>query len=145
MNHAVLPVACHVFLQRQNKILLMKRANTGFQDGAWSIPAGRLGEHEPISIGTVREAFEEVGTIIEPGSLGLPLIMHHHDERGERLYAFFLCTKWTGELVNKEPGKCSEIAWFAPSEFPDTLIPHVKKAWDNLVVGIKYDEYGFSP
>lgn len=144
MPHASLPVAVHIFFQKGDKVLLMKRQNTGFKDGSWSIPAGRLDEHEPIRSGAVREAHEEVGVAVQLADLSEPLLMHHHDERGERLYAFFLCKKWSGEFTNNEPDKCAGLDWFLRDEFPPETVPHITTAYENLLSGIHYMEYGFT-
>ena len=88
MENVNLPIAVHVFLFRENSILLMKRANTGFKDGFWSVPAGRLNSDETIRQAMVREVKEEVGASVDIESLSKPIIMHHKDYRGERLYFF---------------------------------------------------------
>jgi len=98
--------------KEDGKTLLMMRQNTGFKDGMRSIPAGRLDENETIAEGAAREAFEEVGVSINPADLSGPLVMHHKDERGERMYFFFTCEKWNVEPKNIEPDKCGGIEWF---------------------------------
>jgi 8-oxo-dGTP diphosphatase len=69
-----LPVALHVFLvdEKANKVLLLKRANTGFLDGFWSVPAGRLDEGESASVGAKRELLEEVGLKTRNGNWNSP-------------------------------------------------------------------------
>lgn len=139
-----LPVATHILFLQKDRIFLMRRANTGFRDGEWSVPAGRLDPDETITAATIREAFEEVGAGILPRDLSSPLVMHHKDERGQRLYFFFICTKWTGELRNLEPEKCSEVAWFDLHKLPDRTIPHIKEALEKMRAGVTYLEYGFT-
>lgn len=138
-----LPIAVHAFLERKDQILLLKRYNTGHNDNKWSVPAGRLESGESISQAVVREVKEEVGLSIEVDSLSRPLIMHHKDERGERIYAFFMIEKWLGKEVNMEPDKCSEINWFNRKDIPENLVPHVKKALFDIEKGQTYTEYGF--
>lgn len=143
MNHANLPIAVHVFLINGDKILLLHRENTGFNDDKWSVPAGRLEEGESLTLGAVREAQEEVGVEIMMGDLEKKLIMHHHDNRGERIYAFFLCKKWKNEVRNMEEDKCREIDWFDIKKLPENTIDHIKLALESILKGETYLEFGF--
>lgn len=138
-----LPVAVHVFLKKDEQILFMKRIGTGFQDGKWSVPAGRLESGESITDAAIREAKEEVGVNIKKQDLSIPLFMHHQDERGERLYAFFLVTAWTGEPDNLEPDKCGGIGFYPLEKAPEPIVDHVKTALDGLLAEAHYLEYGF--
>jgi 8-oxo-dGTP diphosphatase len=143
MHNNKLPVSVHIFLEKDGSILLIRRQNTGQYDNMWSVPAGRLDAGESISGTALREAREEAGIEIEALNLGEPLIMHHKDERGERLYCFFLCMVWKGNPINMEPEKCSRIGWFDIKVLPDDLLVHVKLAYEKLKEGKKYIEYGF--
>lgn len=143
MSNFNLPVAVHIFLLKEKKVLLMERANTGFNDGKWSVPAGRLDSNESIRQGAAREAKEEVGVSVDVEDLSEPLVMHHKDERGERIYFFFIGRKWEGELENCEPEKCSRLEWFDIEKLPETLIPHVRVALNEMMNGETYIEFGF--
>lgn len=141
MENTNLPVAVHVFLLKEGSILLLKRANTGFKDGYWSVPAGRLNSGETIKQAMIREAKEEVGANIDSKDLSKILVMHHKDDRGERLYFFSHCSNWKGELKNMEIDKCEKIEWFNINNLPDKIIEHIK-----CVIGDpnnNYFEYGF--
>ena len=142
-SKAALAVAVHVFFVEDKKVLLLKRANTGFKDGQWSVPAGRLEIGESISHAACREAKEEVGVDLNLEDLNTPLIMNHHDERGERLYAFFKPTQWSGTFENMELDKCEKIEWFDRNSLPDSLVAHVKHALEAMDKDSTYEEYGF--
>lgn len=143
MSNIGLPIAVHIFLLKENKVLLMERANTGFLDGMWSVPAGRLEANESIREGAMREAKEEVGVLINAAHLSKPLVMHHKDERGERIYFFFVAPEWEGEPVNCEPDKCSRLEWFSLQSLPEHIVPHIKTALDGIANGETYMEFGF--
>lgn len=143
MAHATLPIAVHVILMKDNNVLLILRKNTGLHDGKWSLPAGRLEFGESIISGAIREAQEEVGVKIDSKNLDSPLIMQHHDERGERVYCFFLCREWENEVTNCELDKCSEFAWFDIGSLPEETIDHIKTAIKAKIDGLSYLEFGF--
>ena len=51
----VIPTA-YLVLTKDNKILLSRRHNTGFQDGKYSLPAGHLGgDEETLAQAIARE------------------------------------------------------------------------------------------
>lgn len=143
MNHANLPVAVHMFFLKDDKLFLIKRFNTGFMDGYWSVPAGRLDEHETITQAALREAREEVGANVAFEDLSKPFFMHHKDDRGERMYVFFLCSSWSGELKNLEQDKCDDAKWFGVTNLPDNIVPHIKYALQQMIDKNTFSEYGF--
>jgi len=143
MKHASLPVTVHLFLLKDKRVLLVKRANTGFKDQEWSVPAGRLETGESILRAAVREAKEEVNARVRIKDISVPLVMCHQDKRGERLYFFFSCSKWTNELENLEPEKCSAMKWFLINKLPSNMVLHVSVALKALLSGKTYLECGF--
>lgn len=138
-----LPVAVHLLPVKDGKILLLLRKNTGFKDNLWSVPAGRLKAGESVSQAAVREGKEEVGISVNVKDLGNPLVMHHRDERGERLYFFFPCEKWDGIPENKEPDKCSKVEWFDLDNLPTEMVAHVGDAIKESHSGTTFLEYNF--
>ncbi len=51
--------------------------------------------------------------------------------------------KWSGEIVNAEPDKCDDLCWVSVDELPDNIIPYVKRAIENHLNGIAFDEFGW--
>ena len=143
MKNLSLPIAVHVVLHRNQEVLLIKRSNTGFRDGEWSVPAGRLNLGETIREAAVRELAEEVGVSTSIENLSKPLVMHYSDKTGEKLYIFFVAEKWSKEPRNMEADKCDEIAWFKINALPELLIPHVREGVVKVLDGVSYLEFGF--
>jgi mutator protein MutT len=120
-------VGVHLILIEQGKVLLLQRANTGFADGSWSVPGGRLDEGETLPAGAAREGHEELGITIHPGDLTFAHLCHHADPDGQaRIGVFFTVTRWTGQPTNSEPGKCSKINWFGLDDLPDDLVSYAR-------------------
>lgn len=53
-----LPAYVCIILEKDNKVLLIKRSKTGWMDGFWTIPGGGLEENESLAHATAREAWE---------------------------------------------------------------------------------------
>ncbi|HSJ89234.1 MAG TPA: NUDIX domain-containing protein [Anaerolineales bacterium] len=141
-QRALFPVTVHLFFLRENQILLMRRFNTGFADGQYSVPAGHLDGGETVLAAAAREALEEVGVRIKPADLCYSSVMHRRDG-DERVDFFVHVQKWGGEIVNAEPQKCDEIRWVNMDELPDNTIPYIRRALKNYREGIKFDEFGW--
>ena len=57
--HQGIPVGVHVLLERGARVLLMRRAGTGFFDGLFSLPGGHVEPGESVRDTAVREMREE--------------------------------------------------------------------------------------
>src|ERR1017187_7851758 len=55
-----------LLLNPEGLVLFGRRQNTGFEDGAWHVPAGHLEASESVVQALIREAKEEVGVTIAP-------------------------------------------------------------------------------
>lgn len=142
MSRFTAPVAVHLFLLRGDEVLLLRRANTGWQDGNYSVIAGHLDGGETAVGAMIREAREEAGITIAPAALEPVCIMHRKAE-DERIDYFFTCREWQGEIVNAEPGKCDELAFYHRDRLPSNVIPYIRRALENAGVGRWFDEYGW--
>lgn len=132
----------HVLLNRGDNILLLKRANTGYEDGKYHLPAGHKELGETISNATVREAKEEIGVDIDPKDLRLLHIMHNNSNN-ERIGFFFEVSRWQGEPCNMEPNKCSELKWVNKNNLPENMVAYGKEAILRSNQGIVYSEFGW--
>jgi ADP-ribose pyrophosphatase YjhB (NUDIX family) len=97
---------------------------------------------ETVQAAAIREAQEETGVRIETGDIVFSSVMHRN-ERDERVDFFVNVTKWQGEPVNAELGKCDELLWASVNALPENTIPYVRRAILNHRRGIKFDEFGW--
>jgi ADP-ribose pyrophosphatase YjhB (NUDIX family) len=140
--YASFPVAVHLFLLRENQVLLLRRANTGYEDGNYSVVAGHLNGEESVTQAAIREAHEEVGIALHPTDLTVVGVMHRVSN-DERIDFFLVATTWEGMLTNQEPDKCSELRWCALDALPANTIPYVRTALENFSRGVWFAEFGW--
>ena len=139
---AKFPVTVHLFFFRGDQILLLRRFNTGYADGQYSVPAGHLDGDETVMAAAIREAVEETGLQIEQDDIAFSSVMHR-GEGEERVDFFVHVHKWQGEPVNIEPDKCDELRWVRVNELPLNTVPYVRKALQNHANAVRFDEFGW--
>ncbi|HEV7129655.1 MAG TPA: NUDIX domain-containing protein [Ktedonobacterales bacterium] len=141
--------AVHLFLTRDDQVLLLRRHNTGYEDGKYSVIAGHLDGDEEVTTAAIREAREEAGIEIEPADIAMVGVMHRRSPRphaqDERVDFFVRVTRWRGTLINAEPHKCAELTWCALNHLPDDTIPYVRCALDNFRThdGVWFESFGW--
>jgi 8-oxo-dGTP pyrophosphatase MutT (NUDIX family) len=140
--------AAYLFLIQEGKVLLQRRADTGYEDGNWGVPSGHLAGDESATMAAVREAREEIGLNVEAQCLKLVHVMHRRgtDDDGkdnERVDLFFELTHWSGEPINCEPDHCDALTWFSLTALPTNTILYIRAALDAYRIGEIYSERGW--
>jgi len=137
------PVAVHLFLLEDNKILLLKRFNTGYEDGNYSVIAGHIDGGEDVFHAMLREAKEETGIDIALHDLKIVQVMHRKKSCEERIDYFFTCSNWSGNVGIMEPNKCDELLWVDMDNLPDNTIDYIRAAIDNYKADIPFSIFGW--
>ncbi len=132
----------YLILEYQGKILLSLRKNTGFEDGRYGLVSGHVEADESAMQAACREAFEEVGILIESKDLKVILVVHSKTNR-ENIDIYMRCHKWRNEIVNKEPDKCEELKFFDTNQLPSNMMINIPEALTKIATGEKYAEFGW--
>ena len=130
----------YALLHRDDQILLLRRAGSGFHDGELSLPAGHVDEGEDALTAVVREVAEELLVTVERGDCTLALTGHSGPERpGDDAYVdlFFSVERWVGEPALGEPDKSTELVWASPRNLPGDVIPYVAEAISVMANGTR--------
>lgn len=135
-------VTVHLFFFRADQILLLRRFNTGYRDGEYSVPAGHLDGDETVIEAAIREASEEVGIQLKSDDIVFSSVMHRQEDE-ERVDFFVDVKAWQSEPFNNEPDKCDELIWVDFESLPENTIPYVRRAISNHFDGAVFDEFGW--
>ncbi|MDX2969943.1 NUDIX domain-containing protein [Kribbella solani] len=131
--------AAYVLVRRGNEVLLLLRANTGYMDGHWAMPAGHVEQGESAIAAAVRELREEVGLEVQPADLVPLTAMHRTGGNGEpideRVDFFFEVSTWRGEPRLMEPEKAAGLEWYALDALPEPLVVQEARVLEALAKG----------
>lgn len=146
-RHFQFIVDVHLLLLSDGDLLLGRRANTGYGDGAYEPPSGRLAERETLVEAAVRVAAAQVGIALDPAQVSLAHVLH--DVSGLGQMAFFLTADaWAGEVGSARPGpgipgprSYSDFGWFPLAELPANMIDRARVAVRNFATGARFSTY----
>lgn len=133
-------VSVYLMLIKDNKILLLRRFNTGYEDGNYSLPAGHVDGKETIKEALIREVKEEIG--IDLVLEGVELVHLMQRVSIGRLDFFFSYRSWPSRIENKEPHKCDDLRWFDLGNLPDNTIPYIRQAIQSYKDKILFSSVG---
>lgn len=89
--------------------------------GLWEFPGGSVEYGERLAEALKREIREEYGVEIEVGTL-LDVVDHIlPDENQHWVSPTYICRILSGEPRILEPGKCTEIGWFALDQIAEDI------------------------
>ena len=134
--------AVYMIFKKDDCFLLLRRFNTGYCDGQYSLPAGHLDGGETVIDAAIRETVEETGMIVKQEDMSLCHVMNRHKaDDGERVDFFFMTEVWEGEPCIMEKDKCDELKWCHKDNLEKVgLIPYVKEMFENVAKGIMYSD-----
>ena len=136
--------AAYLLMIKDEKVLLLRRFNTGYQDGNYSLVAGHLDGGETTKQCIIREASEEAGIMVSPKDLDVIHVMHRFSPDREYFDIYLRTEKWSGDITNMEPDKCDELKWYNMNDLPENVLPEVKLALENINKNIHYSEFGWT-
>ena len=134
--------AVYLVLEKDGKILMAKRKNTGYQDGNYSLVSGHLDGGESATEALIREVQEEAGIRLKENDLKVVYVLHRLGDR-EYIDIYMKTDHWEGEIKNMEPEKCEELKWFPKDNLPENTVPEVRVVLEDIEKGLFYGEQGF--
>jgi mutator protein MutT len=143
MAHLIAP-SVNVFIINGSKVLLGRRANTGWMDGHLCPPGGHVENGETPSVAMVREIQEELGQSIDPTDLEFLCVAARNNSPIEYVAYEFIIRDKNYHFTNAEPEKCSELVWVEIDDLPNDVIDHFRQIITLSVIGDRpYLELGY--
>ncbi|KKT03919.1 MAG: hypothetical protein UV82_C0013G0003 [Candidatus Magasanikbacteria bacterium GW2011_GWD2_43_18] len=136
-------VAVYLILEKNEKLLLLRRFNTHYMNGFYTPIAGHLDGNESATDAVIREAMEEAGIVITRDDVNVEHIMHRSNPEREYIDIFFVASHWQGNPTNMEPDKADDMQWFDEQHLPEKTLPEVVSVLKAIAHGVHYSEYGW--
>lgn len=128
----------------RDRVLLLRRAGTGYHDGELAVPAGHIEPGESATDALLRETREELGLDLPAAAARMSLVQHGTADGLAYIDFFFTATLAPGRRPRlAEPDKASELLWASLDDLPADVVPVIRHALDALRRGETYTEYGW--
>lgn len=142
MEEFSVKITVGLILIKDNKVLMLRRKNTGYMDGMYAFVAGHVERGESLKQAMIREAKEEAGIILKEEDLEYVCAIRKKSHE-EYINFFFRAENYDGvpHIIEKE--KCDVMKWIDMDSIPENSIDAEKRAIFNMSNGIVMDEYEF--
>lgn len=138
-------VAVHLMLVRDGRVLLMKRCNTGWEDGIYALAGGHLDGKESVTDAMMREAKEETDIVLARENLKVVHTRHRMSTNNlEYIDVYFFASVWHGEPRIAEPDKCDDLRWFPIADLPENMRSLDRQAVEDFGRGVTFSEAGWN-
>ena len=131
MSKPLVLVVAAALVDAQGRLLLAERPAGKSMAGLWEFPGGKVEPGERPAQSLVRELHEELGLVVEEGSLEPFHFASHDYEKFHLLMPLYVCRRWQGEVVPQE-GQRHAWVWAADlGQYPvppadEPLMPRVR-------------------
>lgn len=120
-NDILAEVVVELFLEKDDKVLLQKRANTNYEDGNYGFVGGHVAEGETLKQALVREVMEEAGIKVSEENLECVFVANKSGTRN-CVNFIFKTNKFEGSPQIMEKDKCTDLRWFDTNDLPENTI-----------------------
>lgn len=119
--------AAMIFLIRNNQLFMLRRFNTGWADGTYTVPSGHIEKGEGVIQAAIREAQEEAGVTIRSSDIEVSFVSYRISSDRTYVDFFLTCSAWTGEPYSAEPDKSYDGKWFPLDNLPENTTPFIRR------------------
>ena len=134
-------VSVILIVENENKVCLLRRFNTGWNDGKYAVMGGHVEDGENPVVAVIREAKEELGIVVKEHDLTQVFTLGCSPDH---IYIYFKCSKYEGVVKNNEPDQCDDVQFFDVNNLPENMIDQDKLALTHIYGdGATYDSFGY--
>src|SRR5262245_5897633 len=109
-------------LNTNQEVLLLRRINTPFCNGCYSLPGGEVKKGETARQALVREARDSLNLRIEPDNLTLVHCMYRKCNDPEFIALIFQAQDFqVTDIVNCEPERHDLLGWYSLNSLPEPM------------------------
>lgn len=121
-----IPMGVYLILRdEEGRLLVQLRSDkVGVSPEMWALPCGSREPDESAVDAIIREAREELGiTIHNPRFTAIGDVINSY---GPTTAMYFSASSWDGEVANKEPELCRDLAWIERyDQLPVPFVEHI--------------------
>ena len=121
------PVVVHTLMFRRERVLLLRRARTGYLDGWYALPGGHLQHGEGVVECAVRECFEETGIALDAAQLRPAAVLPYQSQDQQGIDFIFRCDDVVAEPRLAEPERFDDLGWWSVDALPPKTVPYIER------------------
>lgn len=134
--------AVYMLIKQGDKYLVIRRHNTGYRDGQYTVPAGHVDDGESARAAAVRELAEEVDLRAIETDAELVHAMQRHEGEFDYIDFYFNIAAWQGKPCICEPDKMDDLRFMTLKELETVGIPGVISALHAISIGERFSSLG---
>lgn len=125
--------AVHLFLVKDNRILVELRKNRVYCNGQYDVIAGHITGGHDVYDEMIKIAKKEVNIDVKREDLKGIQVMHHNGDGAKYIHYFFMTDKYSGEINNNEPDICERLDWVDFKYPVDNMMEYINVAIKNYL------------
>ena len=133
----------YVIAARGDDILLLLRTGTGYKDGQWGPPSGKVEPGETYLDAAARELEEETGLRVPADTFELVHTLERMPDSGDPWIGLFFEVAATETPANAEPHKHGDIAFFPRSALPVNTVDYVRHVVASTAKGERFSVWAY--
>jgi 8-oxo-dGTP diphosphatase len=131
----------YLLVRDGDRLLFLFRSGTGYKDGEWNVPAGKVDGRETFTSAAIRELAEETGVEVGATDLRAVHVIERNEADGDPWVGVYFEVTTDALPVNREPEKHSAMDWFPATAPPEPIVGYTAHVLAALARGEVFTEW----